>query len=48
MYFGMSNSPATFQSYMNDIFEDPILKGWILVHMDGILVLAKTIEGLNR
>ena len=23
MYFGMSNLPATFQSYMNDIFEDP-------------------------
>ena len=25
MYFGMSNSPATFQAYMNDIFEKLIL-----------------------
>ena len=48
MYFGMSNSPATFQSYMNDIFEDPILKGWILGYMDDILVFAKTIEELNK
>ena len=48
MYFGMSNSPATFQSYMNDIFEDPILKGWILVYMDDILVFAKTMEELNK
>ena len=48
MYFDMSNSPATFQSYMNDIFEDPILKGWILVYMDDILVFAKAIEELNK
>ena len=48
MYFGMSNSPTTFQSYMNDIFEDLILKGWILVHVDDILVFAKTIEELNK
>ena len=27
MYFGMSNSPATFQAYMNDIFEKLILEG---------------------
>ena len=48
MYFGMSNSPATFQAYMNDIFEKLILEGWILVYMDDILVFAKTLEELNQ
>ena len=47
MYFGMSNSPATFQAYMNDIFEDLILKGWIVVYMDDILIHAKTLDDLN-
>ena len=48
MYFGMSNSPATFQAYMNDIFEKLILEGRILVYMDDILVFAKTLEELNQ
>ena len=47
MYFGMSNSPVTFQDYMNVIVENLILKGWIVVYMDDILVLAKTLEDLR-
>ena len=48
MYSGMSNIPAMFQAYMNDIFEKLILEGWILVYMDDILVFAKTLEELNQ
>jgi len=30
MFFGLTNSPATFQTMMNDIFQDLISKGVIL------------------
>lgn len=48
LYFGLLNSLATLQSYMNNIFEDPILKGWVLIYMDDIMVFAKTMDDLNR
>ena len=44
MFFGMTNSPATFQSMMDSIFADMIEKNWIIVYMDNILIFAKTIK----
>jgi hypothetical protein len=38
MYFGLTNSLATFQTMMNDIFQDLILSGNIMVYLDGILI----------
>jgi len=38
MFFGMMNSPATFQAMMNTIFEDEIREGWLLVYMDDMLI----------
>ena len=38
MYFGLMNSPATFQAMMNEIFEDLITEGIVLVYLDDILV----------
>jgi hypothetical protein len=38
MYFGLTNSPATFQTMMNDIFQDLILSGDVMVHLDDILI----------
>jgi hypothetical protein len=32
MYFGLTNSPATFQTMMNDIFQDLILSGDVMVY----------------
>jgi hypothetical protein len=32
MYFGLTNSPATFQTMMTDIFQDLILSGDIIEH----------------
>jgi hypothetical protein len=34
MYFGLTNSPATFQTMMDTIFTDEIAKGWLTVYMD--------------
>src|SRR5712671_1024537 len=38
MFFGLTNSPATFQAMMNAIFEDEIREGWLTVYMDDMLI----------
>jgi RNase H-like domain found in reverse transcriptase/Reverse transcriptase (RNA-dependent DNA polymerase) len=47
MFFGMCNSPATFQAMMNMIFEDLIDNGIIIIYMD-ILIVEKTPEELEK
>ena len=44
MYFGMTNSPATFQALMNSVFADLIAKGQVVVYMDDILIYSKDIK----
>ena len=41
MFFGLTNSPATFQTMMNAIFAEEITEGWLIVYMDNILVATK-------
>ncbi|GBG59668.1 hypothetical protein CBR_g49933 [Chara braunii] len=43
MSFGLTNSPATFQRAMHDIFRD-ILEQYVLVYLDDILVYSRTLE----
>jgi Reverse transcriptase (RNA-dependent DNA polymerase) len=38
--FGLTNSPATFQRYMNDIFFD-YLDDFITAYLDDILIYSK-------
>jgi len=47
MFFGMCNSPATFQM-MNTIFVPLIAKNLILVYMDDILIHAPTKKQLHK
>ena len=44
MFFGLTNSPATFQTMMDDIFEDLITEGVVVVYPDDILIFTKTLE----
>jgi predicted aspartyl protease len=44
MYFGLTNSPATFQSLMNSIFADLIAKSEVAVYMDDILIYSSDLE----
>jgi len=44
MFFGMTNSPATFQTMMNDIFRNLIAEGIMVVYLDDILIFTKTKE----
>jgi hypothetical protein len=43
MFFGLTNSPSTFQTMMNDIFQDLIMEGIICVYLDNILIFTKDI-----
>jgi len=44
MFFGMTNSPATFQTMMNDIFRTLIAKGIVVVYLDDILIFTEMEE----
>lgn len=48
MFFGLCNAPATFQSMMNGYFRDMIASGEVLVYIDDIIVLGKTLEDNRR
>lgn len=56
MYFGLTNSPATFQTLMNAIFTDLIAEGKVAVYLDDILIWSNDLaehckvvhEVLNR
>lgn len=41
MFFGLCNSPATFQHMMNDLFRDMLDEGWLVIYMDDMLVFSK-------
>lgn len=41
MFFGLTNSTATFQSLMNSIFADLIAKGKMAVYLDDILIWSE-------
>jgi len=45
MFFGLTNSPATFQTIMNDIFRDLINKGDVATFIDDVLVGTEMEEG---
>jgi len=45
MFFGMTNSPATFQAMMNEILRDMINKGKVVAFVDDVLVGMEIKEG---
>ena len=44
MFFGLTNSPAMFQTMINAIFAPEIAEGWLIVYMDDILLPPKTTQ----
>ena len=44
MFFGMTNSPTSFQTIMNDIFWDLIAEGIVVIYLDDILIFTKTVK----
>jgi hypothetical protein len=48
MYFGLTNSPATFQTMMNEIFQDLITEGVVSVYLNDILIFTNSLEEHSR
>ncbi|SJL15225.1 uncharacterized protein ARMOST_18711 [Armillaria ostoyae] len=48
MFFGLTNSPATFQWMMNDIFKDLISEGKVTIYLDDILIFTKNLDEHRR
>ena len=45
MFFGLTNSPATFQAMMNDLLKDLVVEEKIAVFIDNIMVATEMEEG---
>ena len=45
MFFGLTNSPATFQAMMNTIFANEMAQGWLTVYMDDMMIATKPEPG---
>jgi len=48
MFFGMTNSPATFQGMMNEILRDMINEGKVAAFVDNMLIETETEEGHDK
>ena len=48
IYFGLMNSPTTFQAMMNDLFRDMINKEDITTFIDDVLIVTETEKGHDR
>ena len=48
MYFGLCNSPGTFQRMMNSIFRELLHEGVLANYMDDFVIPAKTMEELEE
>jgi len=44
MFFGLTNSPATFQAMMNKIFTEEIREGHVVIYLDDILIFSNNID----
>ena len=48
MTFGLCNASVTFQTFMNQIFEDLLDTGQVVIYLDDILIFTHTIDQLDR
>ena len=48
MFFSLTNSPLTFQTMMNDVFQDLIMKDIVCVYLDDILIFTKALSEHQR
>ena len=48
MTFGLCNTPATFQTFMNNIFEEMIDTGHVIIYLDDILIFAEDLTTINN
>jgi len=45
MFFGLTNSPATFQTMINDLLRDLVIKEKVAVFIDDVMIATETEKG---
>jgi len=48
MFFGLTNSPATFQTMMDNIFQEEVAQGWLRIYMDDMIIATEDDEVLHE
>ena len=48
MFFGLTNSPATFQTIMNNFLRDMVVEEKIVVFIDDVMIATETEEGYDE
>jgi len=48
MFFGLCNSPSTFQTMMDSYFLEMVNEGWLVIYMDDMLLFGDTKEELEE
>ena len=48
MFFGLTNSPATFQAMINELLRDLINMGKVAAFIDDVIVGTETEEGYDK
>ena len=48
MFFGLTNSPTTFQAIMNDLLRDLVVEEKVVVFIDDVMVATETEEVHNE
>jgi hypothetical protein len=44
MFFSLTNSPATFQTMMDNIFQEEVTQGWLKIYMDNMIIATEDDE----
>ena len=47
-FFGLTNSPATFQTMMDDIFQEEVAQGWLCIYMDDMIITTEDDKVLHK
>ena len=45
MFFGLINSPATFQAMINDLLKDMVIEGKVVVFINNVMIAMKIEKG---
>ncbi len=48
MFFGLTNSPATFQTMMDNIFHKEIAQGWLKIYMNNLIIASEDDEQIHQ
>jgi reverse transcriptase-like protein len=48
MFFGLTNSPTTFQTMMDDIFREEIAQGWLKIYMDDLIIASEDDDAVHQ